>query len=102
MPITEKKLRDKLLKEKELDVAKIVEQIQEYMRQKEQKEYYTGNTNIKPKERNQRRTHTQKTDRKIRNKTERKAKRTKLQILQRTKLAPQPQMSSPTEDMSYL
>ena len=69
-----------------------------YIRQKEQKEHYTGSTNIKLK--NEVKEEPMNIYREIRNNTERKTKKkTKLQILQYARLEPQTQMSTMKIDM---
>ena len=56
--ITDTKLRDKLMKEKGLDVPKVVEQVQQNIYDRKKKEYHTGNPNIQLGKRHQRRAYT--------------------------------------------
>ena len=100
-PVTDRMLRDKLLKEEDLDVWKIFEQIQQNTYDRKNKKNAIPDALISIwQKKNRRRSYTQNNlYRKTRNKTERKTKRTKLQILQRTKLELQTQMPSPRIDM---
>ena len=100
---TDRKLRDKLLKEKDLDVPKVVDQIQQNTYDRKNKKNTIPEALISNREKHLRRAHTQNnTHRTVRNKTERETKRSKLQILQRTKLESEPQMSSPRSNMPHL
>ena len=64
-------MRDKLLKDKDLDIRKYQTDAKKYVGQKEQKKYHTGRSKNKPRKRSQGRTYTQNnTYRKKRNKTE--------------------------------
>ena len=95
--ITDKTLPDTLFKEKNLYVSKIVKQIRQNTYDRKSENYTKWEATISIRQKNLNRTHPQNDIYgKIWNRTERKTKRTKMQILQRTKLESQPQMSSPT------
>ena len=89
MSITDKKLWEELLKRKDLDVPKVVEQIQGNTYDRKSR----TNTKPEPLESNQEKnkswTYTPKnTYKKMREKTKTETKRTKLQFLRCTKLEP--------------
>ena len=91
------------MQEKDLDVPKIVEQLQQNTYDRKNKKNIIPEALISNREKNQRRADTQNnTYRTLRSKTEREGKRSKVQILRRTKMKPEPQMSCPRINMSQL
>ena len=85
--ITDRKLREKLLKENDLDVPKVVQKIQHFTYDRKNKGSTLPEALKSNWEKNQRGTQTQNnTYRKLRNKTEKDTKRTKLLILRCIKL----------------
>ena len=92
--ITDKKLRDKLMKEKTLEMKKTIKMIKQSTYEKKQEKYNTRSINHnKRKADNQRRTNTENGE--IRNQTENENNgKPTMQILQRTKLEPNTQVPS--------
>ena len=56
--VTDTKLRDKLMKEKKLELKKTIEMIKQNTYQKKSEKHHTGSSDIKPRKRNKRRTNT--------------------------------------------
>ena len=90
--IMDTKLRDKLMKEKKLELKKTIEMIKQNTYERKSEKHHTGSFDIKPRKRNKRRTNTK--NGKIGHKTEKQIyKRKTLQILQRTELESNSKMS---------